>query len=166
MPINKITDLIKTELAELETSVAGRKSAIDKAYKEAIATAEQSKKEALKEFETETNDIEKLKITLKSLTGESSKSSKPKGNNPAKESKALEVPKSFEEAKTVNAKILFVISEIGEGFNEDIANGLAKHGKITVEEASNNLAGRLSTLKTKGLIIADDSQKKHKYSLS
>lgn len=161
MAIEKITDLIKTELAELESSVAGRKAAIEKAYKEALATAEQNKKEALKEFEKEIQTIDRLKMTLKSLIAEPIN---PK--NSISKSKPLVVPTKWDSKLTSNAKIAFALHELGSGFNEDIAGVIAKYDNVDIDKASKNLSGILSTLKGKRLInVVEKVGRKDKYSL-
>jgi len=161
-----------------------KKSSAETSLKDELAKAKIEYDALVKEIESKfdvntlNEEIKKHSYFLRLLKGEiaipddlNAKKGKAvkevKNSKSNKTSKALEVPKSFEEAKTVNAKILFVLSEIGEGFNEDIAKGLAKYNNTSVEEATKNLAGRLSTLKASGDIKAvGKSGRKDKYSLA
>ncbi|MGY4540051.1 hypothetical protein ACVW0P_004493 [Mucilaginibacter sp. UYNi724] len=87
---DKAVAILNETLTTLEASIAGRKSEINNAYKEAIglankahkeslALAEKTLKESLTEFSSENAEIAKLKNALKALTGETSKATSEKG---------------------------------------------------------------------------------------
>jgi len=85
----------------------------------------------------------------------------------AKPAKALEVPASYTDNLTVNSKIAFALSQIGSGFNEDIAEEIARYEpKSDAKKISKQISGILSTLKTKGHLKAEKSGRKDKFSLA
>lgn len=148
--VNKIAEIIKTELAELETRVSGRKAEIENAYKAALQVAEQTKKEALKEFEADEKSIEALKNSLQTLTGESFKR---KETKPAH--KNIEVPKSYSEAKSFSSKVVFALNEIKRGTVDDVKIKILELEPDVNEKSLADLNQRLSGLYKAGQIGID-----------
>ncbi|MGV8879391.1 MAG: hypothetical protein ACOH2A_10200 [Sphingobacteriaceae bacterium] len=81
-------------------------------------------------------------------------------------SKSLEIPSSYSDKMTINSKIAFALNEIGEGYNEDIANAMAQYEpQSDAKKLSKQISGILSTLKNKGFLTAKRDGRKDKYAL-
>jgi hypothetical protein len=169
--IQKVVELINSQLQELESGMSGRKSDIEKAHKEAIqiadatrkeavAIADRSKKEALKQFDAEEKQIQVLQNTLKSLGGTS------KPEKKGKAGKALEVPKEYNEKLPVNQKIAYALAEIGRGDKEEIAEFIGNLDGKESTEVAKKLSGILSQMKTKGHLTTEKQGRKDIYTLS
>jgi seryl-tRNA synthetase len=168
---NKLVEDLKTHLTNLENSLGGKKAEISKAYKEAIAAAdkvfkeskslaEKSLKEAEAHFTSEKAEIAKLYSALKVLTGESVKSGKITSKGERLPFPII-MPKSFAEGKNWNEKLVFIISQIGEGTNDDIIAAIAKADKSFKAEASGKTINlTLSKLKGAGNIATNGKKGK------
>jgi len=115
---------------------------------------------------SEQDDVENIlqPLTSRKTAGRKPKIQKTKAIRPAK---ILEIPTSYTDDLTVNSKIAFALSQIGSGFNEDIAEEIAKYEpKSDAKKISKQISGILSTLKTKGQLKAEKSGRKDKFSLA
>jgi hypothetical protein len=156
---NAALELLNSTLETLQSSLDGRTAEItkqyneakklaDKAHKEALRLAEKSKKEAELEFQSEKNEIGKLKNAIKALTGEPIAKTKATGN-----SKLIEAPASYEASKSWNEKLVFIVNQIGEGTNDDIFNEITKIDKgFDIEKSGKTVNLTLSKLKGMGAI--------------
>lgn len=92
---------------------------------------------------------------------------KPVASAPVKGTKSLEIPASYSDKMTINSKIAFALNEIGEGYNEDIANAMAQYEpQSDAKKLSKQISGILSTLKNKGFLTATRDGRKDKYALA
>jgi hypothetical protein len=81
-------------------------------------------------------------------------------------SKVMNIPEAYDEHMTINAKIAFALNEIGEGYNEDIANTMAMYEpRSDAKRLGKQISGVLSTLKNKGYLNAKREGRKDKFSL-
>jgi septal ring-binding cell division protein DamX len=156
--INKVIEVINSQLTELESGISGKKSDIEKAHKEAISIADRTKKEALKEFQKEEEQIKTLKNTLKTL----GVSLKPKAE---KSVKPLQLSDTYSSSLTVNQKIAFALSLEPNQTKDDIAAFIAKEDGTDAAKVTKQISGILSSLKTKGLLESVKDGRKDKYSL-
>lgn len=91
---------------------------------------------------------------------------KPAASAPVQAKKTLEIPSSYSDKMTINSKIAFALNEIGEGYNEDIANAMAQYEpQSDAKKLSKQISGILSTLKNKGFLTATRDGRKDKYTL-
>lgn len=145
-------ELLKSTLLTRQSSLDGRTAEINKAYKEAVALADKAHKEslalakktqdeALLEFNNDKEDIVKLKNAIKALTGESPKSKTAKAEKTGNP-KPLDVPKTLEDATSNNQKIAFVVSQLGNATNSDIADKLKELG-VDFKSSIGDLTGKL-----------------------
>lgn len=91
---------------------------------------------------------------------------KPETAAPSPAKKSLEIPAEYSDKMTINAKIAFALNEIGEGYNEDIANAMAQYEpQSDAKRLGKQISGILSTLKNKGFLTATREGRKDKYAL-
>jgi len=165
--IKKVVELVKEQLLELKSGMGDRKSEIDKEYRNALQVAEANKKaavtiaektrrEALKEFDGEEQQIRTLQTMLKSL-GASPK--------PEKLIQLILPTNAYSTDLSVVQKIAFVLDQIGSGYKEDIAKVIAKEDGTDVADVTKKISGVLSSMKSKGQLTAVKDGRRDKYSL-
>jgi len=155
-PTNKVAEIIKDEILALQSSVAVKQNEMEAAYKEAIQQANKIKKESQKEVDNDLKTIESLTAALVAL---GIKLEKPKAAS--KQHPLLVVPTEYHSNLTLNEKIAFVLNEAEKEYSrEEIAEVIAVYDDNDPAKVSTQIGGVLSSLKSKGLLIANKDGRK------
>jgi len=128
-----IIETLEKEILRLNSTIANRKAEIEKAYKEIVDKAEAEKAEAMKEFQSTENEINRLKATLSAAKGEKPKESttakakKGKEEDKDRVKKPLDIPKEYSKDLSYKPKIAYVLANADKPLSRDgIANAIAK----------------------------------------
>ncbi|SEA52079.1 hypothetical protein [Pedobacter hartonius] len=160
-PTNKIAEIIKSEILALQSSVAVKQNEMESAYKEAIQQANKVRKESQKDVDNDLKTMESLSAALVAL---GVKTEKPKST--AKQHPLLVVPAEYHANLTLNEKISFVLNEAEKEYSkEDIAEVIAVYDDTDATKVATQIGGVLSSLKSKGLLIANKDGRKDLFTL-